>query len=87
MTFITQGFIAPFDLVRAGALWRKACDGNHAYACAMLGNAYASGEGVPRDAAKATKLWKKACAGKARFPAAAFACSKATVSSTGDDRQ
>ena len=50
-----------------------ACDDDGAWGCAMRGQAYANGEGVPADAAAARRDFAKACALDPKFPACAFA--------------
>lgn len=45
---------------KAAEHFRKACDGNYAQACFMLGLLHSEGDGVNKDAAKANELFRKA---------------------------
>ena len=45
------------------AKYQKECDSGNFIACGILGNMYATGEGVKQDYSKAAKLFQKACDG------------------------
>jgi TonB family protein len=58
-----RGQDAARDDARAAALFRQACDRNHAGGCFNLGFAYASGRGVAKDESRAVVLYQRACDG------------------------
>ncbi|MBT3223228.1 MAG: sel1 repeat family protein, partial [Proteobacteria bacterium] len=47
--------------VRAADLFRRACDGGHAYGCTSLGNWYFEGDGQVNDPEVATEMWFHSC--------------------------
>ena len=49
------------NLVRANALFKKACDGGVAHACYNLANSYEEGEGVAKDLEQAQLYYRRAC--------------------------
>jgi TPR repeat protein len=49
------------DIIKAGALFRQACDGKLAEGCFNLGVLYENGTGVMADASRAAELYEKAC--------------------------
>ena len=52
--------------------FRIACSGDDAWGCAMLGQAYANGEGIKRDAARARRVYWKSCGFGEKFAACRF---------------
>jgi TPR repeat protein len=50
----------PRDLIKAAALYKKACDGGEPGGCFLLSEMYEAGEGVPQNPTKAAALSKKA---------------------------
>jgi tetratricopeptide (TPR) repeat protein len=51
------------DYQQARKFYKKACDGNYAFACTNLGVLYAKGLGVRQDIYKAKELYGKGCDG------------------------
>ena len=49
------------NLVRANALFKKACDGGVAHACYNLANSYEEGEGVVQNLEQARIYYRRAC--------------------------
>jgi len=49
------------DYHRAAKLFEQSCQGGHREACAFLGNAFGTGQGVKKDLARAVALNKEAC--------------------------
>nr|MBK7069654.1 SEL1-like repeat protein [Deltaproteobacteria bacterium] len=58
---------APQNLLLAGELYTRGCDGNSPTACGLLGGLYSEGRGVTRDDARAVLLFRRGCAGGHTF--------------------
>jgi hypothetical protein len=72
---MSNGTVWRANFACAADLFTRACDGDEPWGCAMLGFAYADGEGVATDAAAARRVMEKACNKKNATPAdVAFAC-------------
>jgi len=58
---------APQNVLLAGELYTRGCDGNSPTACGLLGGLYSEGRGVTRDDARAVLLFRRGCAGGHTF--------------------
>lgn len=56
-----QWHVADYSLTQAVALFRKACEGDDYYGCALYGRALEKGMGAERDLEKAVKLLDNGC--------------------------